>query len=120
VALRHLRRLAASADGTTLVVVMDRMYQEARHHEGGRPLSLGRRLSIWWWRWRLPVLALALAAGFVAVLVGFGPVVLDRLAIAQTALASWLALSAAVAAAVATYRGVRSSLLIGSPRAAMP
>lgn len=99
--------------------LMDRVYREAQRGRGDTAEQKHRRLSVWWWRWRWAVGTLLFLGVIVGTLFVIGSRLLDWIDSAQAVLAGLIALGGAIGALYATYRTVRSSLLVGSPRTAV-
>ncbi len=105
--------------------LMDRVYQEARGHhsstdERDEPaLPPGRRLSVWWWRWRWALLSALIVTTLTLGLILLGSRLTDWIDSAQATLVSIVALGGVLGTLLAAYRGLRSSLLVGSPRTAV-
>ena len=105
--------------------LMDRVYREARRGRGDTAdpkhpsLPLSRRLSVWWWRWRWAVWSFLFLGVIVGTLFLIGSRLLEWIDSAQAVLAGLIALGGAIGTLYATYRTVRSSLLVGSPRTAV-
>lgn len=104
--------------------LMDRVYREAQRGQRDtadpkQGLPLSRRLSVWWWRWRWAVWTLFLVGVIVGALFLIGSRLLDWIDSAQAVLAGVIALGGAIGTLYVTYRTVRSSLLVGSPRTAV-
>jgi peptidoglycan hydrolase-like protein with peptidoglycan-binding domain len=101
--------------------LMDGVYREAtaRRRRGQLdPLSMWRRLRIWVWWWGLALVALLAASALLVCSVIFGIVTIDRMAGAKDAVNIVVGLFIAAGSAVALVRSTKSSLLVGSPRAA--
>jgi hypothetical protein len=99
--------------------LMDCVYHDAvrrRRRDGGLPLR--RRVAVWWWRWGLFVLVAASIAILVALAIVFGVVSIEHLSQADNAVKAVLAFLVTAGSAVTLFRSARSSLLVGSPRAA--
>ena len=99
--------------------LMDAIYHDAvrrGRRDGGLPLR--RRIAVWWWRWGLMVLATLGIATLVVLAVVFGVLSIERLTQADDAVKAVLAFLITAGSAITLFRSTRSSLLVGSPRAA--
>jgi KAP family P-loop domain/Putative peptidoglycan binding domain len=99
--------------------LMDAIYHDAvrrSRRDGGLPLR--RRIAVWWWRWGLMVLATLAITGLVVLAVAFGVLSIERLTQADNAVKAVLAFVVTAGSAITLFRSTRSSLLVGSPRAA--
>ncbi|HEV7762338.1 MAG TPA: P-loop NTPase fold protein [Acidimicrobiales bacterium] len=101
--------------------LMDRVYREARtHRRDGElvPLPWLRRLRIWAWWWGLAIATLVAVAALLVVALVSGIALIDRMADAKDAVNAVIGLFVAAGSAIALARTTKSSVLVGSPRAA--
>jgi hypothetical protein len=99
--------------------LMDAIYHDAvrrRRRDGGLPLH--RRMAVWWWRWGLTALAVIGIAALAVLAVVFGVLSIERLTQADSAVKALAAFLVTAGSAITLIRSTRSSLLVGSPRAA--